>query len=305
MSPRLTIRNPLVALAALLVVGVVVTLSGIYRPFGGDADDRPAAARPAAGARAGEAPTPPAAPEQPGTATAEGGADGQPLSKEQKRLADEQARIERNKAAQNKPILSSRAEQPAGSPESGATPPAGDARPGAPRTAAPAGVLEAMLNLILLTVVMVAVLFFVVWAFRKLFPSTRKFFASPLVVVLGRNYISSRQSILLLRVGGKVLVVGVTGDRMTTLTEITDPDTVARFTAEEASRREGSLQQTFAGVIREAQTRFLKRKGADSADLERVLEDEAEAPTPASAGADAGDPVGAGAAPGREREGRR
>jgi flagellar protein FliO/FliZ len=64
------------------------------------------------------------------------------------------------------------------------------------------------------------------WLARRFFPQTRLGGGSTMQVI-ARTYISSKQSMALVRVGHRVLVVGVTPDHLTTLATIDDPAELA------------------------------------------------------------------------------
>jgi flagellar biogenesis protein FliO len=67
---------------------------------------------------------------------------------------------------------------------------------------------------------------------RKFFPGTRRLFGSRLVRILGRSHLSPKHSVYLLKVGERVLVLGVSGDRINPLAEINDEREVALMAAE-------------------------------------------------------------------------
>ncbi len=73
--------------------------------------------------------------------------------------------------------------------------------------------------------------------------------ASGVVEVLSRTPVGSRQSVMLLRVGGRVLVVGAGGETMNTLTEIDDPEQVSQLLGAVERARAGSLSGAFAGAL--------------------------------------------------------
>jgi flagellar biogenesis protein FliO len=74
-----------------------------------------------------------------------------------------------------------------------------------------------------------------------------------MVEVLGRQHLSARQSVALLRVGRRVVVIGITPDKLTHLDTITDPDEVAELVGRSVSLKDGSLSRTFEReVLREA-----------------------------------------------------
>lgn len=74
--------------------------------------------------------------------------------------------------------------------------------------------------------VVVAAILGVAMVFRKYVPSSRMI-PMQAVRVVGRAPISAKHSIALLHVGQRLLVVGMTADRVSTLSEITDPQEVS------------------------------------------------------------------------------
>lgn len=68
------------------------------------------------------------------------------------------------------------------------------------------------------------------------------------IEILSRTSISARQSLLLIRVGQRMLVVGA-GETMTTLAEIDDPTQVAELLGSVEQARSNSLSNTFARAL--------------------------------------------------------
>lgn len=68
--------------------------------------------------------------------------------------------------------------------------------------------------------VICAIFFFVIWIFKRYVPGHKQFFSHPALEVLGRTHLDQRRFVSLIRVGRRVLVVGVTADEITPLTEI-------------------------------------------------------------------------------------
>jgi len=87
--------------------------------------------------------------------------------------------------------------------------------------------------------------------------------ASGVVEVLSRTPVGSRQSVMLLRVGPRVLVVGAGGETMNTLTEIDDPEQVSQLLGAVERARAGSLTNAFAGALKREQVVW--DDGADDA----------------------------------------
>lgn len=58
--------------------------------------------------------------------------------------------------------------------------------------------------------------------FKKIMPGGNQFFSTPATEVLGRTYLDSKRYIALVRVGHKILVLGVSPEEMNCLSEVTD-----------------------------------------------------------------------------------
>ncbi len=69
-------------------------------------------------------------------------------------------------------------------------------------------------------VIICAIFFFVIYLFKRYVPGQRQFFNHPALEVLGRTHLDQRRFVSLVRVGRRVLVLGVTADEITPLTEI-------------------------------------------------------------------------------------
>lgn len=107
-----------------------------------------------------------------------------------------------------------------------------------------ASTLSLLLRLTGWTLVVVAVAAGVLVLLRRYTPVGRALDGGGAMRILGRTALSPRHSIVLVRVGHqRVIAVGVSGDRMTTLTEITEPsgilalDTTFRDSLDEQSRQ--------------------------------------------------------------------
>lgn len=77
--------------------------------------------------------------------------------------------------------------------------------------------------------VVLAIVGLLAWVIRRWLPSTRLTDAGGLRVV-GRASVTPKHSVVLLRVGRRYVLVGVSGERMTPLSEVSDPDEVAELT---------------------------------------------------------------------------
>ncbi|MCB9851810.1 MAG: flagellar biosynthetic protein FliO [Phycisphaerales bacterium] len=68
-------------------------------------------------------------------------------------------------------------------------------------------------------------------AVKKWLPQTTRITGGNAVNILARQYLSSKQSLCLVKVGRRVVLVGVTPESMSSLTEIDDPEEIASLAA--------------------------------------------------------------------------
>jgi flagellar biosynthetic protein FliO len=84
---------------------------------------------------------------------------------------------------------------------------------------------------------------------RRLVPSVRAM-SGGTIEVLGRNHLSPKQSLALVRVGRRVLLIGVTAERLSMLCEIDDADEVADLLVRSSGRQSVSGETDGAGFDR-------------------------------------------------------
>ena len=102
------------------------------------------------------------------------------------------------------------------------------------------------------SLMVVLTLFFVVmWLMRRAAPQGAQTLPGEVVEVLGRAPLAGRQQMHLLRCGRKLLLVSVTPDGATTLTEITDPEEVDRLAGLCQQTRPGSATAAFREVFQQ------------------------------------------------------
>jgi hypothetical protein len=80
--------------------------------------------------------------------------------------------------------------------------------------------------------------------------------------VLGRSHVGPKHQIVYLHVGTRILVVGLSGDRMITLSEITEAPDVEALVGSSASPQPGAIEKTFR--------RFFRRESSDVAGPPKV-----------------------------------
>ena len=90
--------------------------------------------------------------------------------------------------------------------------------------------LASLLKMISALAVVLGVMLAGLWAVRKFMNKTgSRVDSGQMIRVLSTRYLGPKSSILLLDVLGSVIVVGVSGSRMTLLTTITDEDALERL----------------------------------------------------------------------------
>jgi flagellar biosynthetic protein FliO len=89
-----------------------------------------------------------------------------------------------------------------------------------------------------------------VFIFRRLTQNARGGHADRSVIrILSRNMIAPKQFVYLIKVGSRLLVVGVSPNHMTTLDAIDDPDEIARMTGEMERQQPGSITSGFSQLF--------------------------------------------------------
>lgn len=87
--------------------------------------------------------------------------------------------------------------------------------------------------------------------FKKFAKNTRLFRTNAIIDVLAKRGIGPRQEISLVEIGGRVLILGSTRDRIATLGEIADPDQVARLKAKLAGGNDAAADQVFRDSLKD------------------------------------------------------
>jgi flagellar biogenesis protein FliO len=81
--------------------------------------------------------------------------------------------------------------------------------------------------------------------FKRFTRHSRLFRSSSIIDVLARKGLGPKQEITLVEIGGKVLILGSTRDRISTLGEITDPGAVAQLKSKVTGEKEGAVTRLF------------------------------------------------------------
>ena len=113
-----------------------------------------------------------------------------------------------------------------------------------------------LLRVGLYLLLVLGLLYISAWMLRRFLPARQSLLSHPSIQLLGRSYLSPKQQICLVQVGSQVLVIGVSGDQMTTLTTITEPADLQAILGEAQSVKQGPLARGFDGLFRKASEEY-------------------------------------------------
>lgn len=113
------------------------------------------------------------------------------------------------------------------------------------RTMLPSGGTSA-LSLFWPLAIVLAVIVVLVIVLRKYLPGVSRLNGNGAINVLASHHLSNKQSLRLIRIGRRIVLVGVTPDRITSVAEITDVEEVAEVVATVEKNRPESFTSTLA-----------------------------------------------------------
>ena len=150
--------------------------------------------------------------------------------------------------------------------------PSGSRRPLATGQARTAGyVMPSMLSALFFVVVVCGGFGCILYLVKRYLPGHRQLFSHPAIEVLGRTHLDQRRYVSLLRVGKRILVLGVSPDEISSLSEITDDAEITTIMEVARPKTEMGLsifQRLFQRHItdsKEAEIRALAEEGAREA----------------------------------------
>ena len=112
--------------------------------------------------------------------------------------------------------------------------------------------VDTVVKMLMWVGVVIVFIYAAAYVIRRYVPSARNMFGSGVIKIVGRTYISSKQYLLLVKVGSRVVMVGVTGGAMSALAEISDPDEAKRITDEVAAQSGHSIAGSFKKMLNQA-----------------------------------------------------
>ena len=91
------------------------------------------------------------------------------------------------------------------------------------------GMVQSIFSAIFYVLVICAVFAAIIWLVKRYLPGHKQLFNHPSMEVLGRTHLDQRRYVSLVRVGRRILVVGVSPDSISSLSEVTDGAEVAEI----------------------------------------------------------------------------
>ncbi len=99
---------------------------------------------------------------------------------------------------------------------------------------------------------------------KKYLPTGRRGGSGELLEVIARTYLSPKQSICLVRAGRRMVMVGVTADRMTPLADFENAEAVAQLVGQAEAHKIHSSTVAFRGLVQDEGTVYERGSGEKS-----------------------------------------
>jgi flagellar biosynthetic protein FliO len=110
----------------------------------------------------------------------------------------------------------------------------------------------------------------VVWVVKKYLPNVRRLTGSTAMKVVARTHLSPRQSIAVVRLGRRLLVVGQTAENLTPLGVVEDPEEVSELLGEIESGKAASAVGHFNKVFQKTNDEFAAADEPAEGEIDRV-----------------------------------
>ena len=131
--------------------------------------------------------------------------------------------------------------------------------------------IETLLQMVLWLAVIIVFIYVSVWLIRKYVPSARGVLGGGPLMIVKKMHVSAKQSIVLVKLGGRFVLVGVTANSMTPLSEITDAEEAKKLTEDFAAQQHGDSSMSFRSVFSRARgEQSDAAKPADGTDVREV-----------------------------------
>jgi len=99
--------------------------------------------------------------------------------------------------------------------------------------------------------------------FKKILPGSHRLFQSKVVEVLGRTYLAPKQGLFIVKLAERILVLGVTGNSINVLSEISQPEEVAGIKELASHSGPESITAAFRSIFGRKREEFSGEVSAD------------------------------------------
>jgi len=109
----------------------------------------------------------------------------------------------------------------------------------------------------LLTVL--ALIGLIAYVIKRYTPARRMLTGAGVVDIVARTFVSPKQSLVLVKMGQRLVLLGVCPDRISALAHVDDPDEAALLLGQAASRRPDSISHQFVEAFREQASAYVEQ----------------------------------------------
>lgn len=104
---------------------------------------------------------------------------------------------------------------------------------------------------------------------KRFVPSRRLLGGSGALRIVSQTHLTAKQQLMLVRLGGRLVLLGVSPDRINTLSIVDDPEQVALILGDVASTHAGSVSRAFAESMEEEAEAYVELPEDDTTDVTR------------------------------------
>ncbi len=111
--------------------------------------------------------------------------------------------------------------------------------------------------------IVLALIFALAWVVKRFLRGRNFLSGTGTVRIVDRTAVSPKQSLLLIKVGQRLILVGVSPEGMSALSEIDDPEQVAMLMGRAASHKSNSISRAFSEEVADEREEYARQPMAD------------------------------------------
>jgi len=121
-------------------------------------------------------------------------------------------------------------------------------------------------------ILVLALIFLCLYLFRRFMPQSKLFCTNRSIQIVARSAINTRQSLCLVRLGKRLLLVGLSPNHMAILDKIDQPEEISLIEGLVSAGQNESISNTFAALFRQESKSYENRSGLESSEDPELLE---------------------------------